>query len=917
MGSHLDYDYNLSSGPDFGCAIAADQNGNIYVTGLSYLTWGTPISPFGAAVGSGSCDVFVAKLSNTGVLRWNTFLGISTPTQISGYHNASMTLDRNGNIYIVCSSITREVYAAKLNSSGARQWLVALGSTLNDNIGQAIAVDVSGNVYVGGSSNIAWGTPIHPFNNGSDAFLAKLNANGVLQWNTFWGGVSPHSPGFDYFLGLAVDVNGNVYAAGKSDSTWGSPIRPYSATGWDAFVAKFNSSGALLWNTFLGSGIQVDSGNAIAVDSDGNAYVTGTSTGNWGSPVTPFGGSVDIFVAALNTSGILQWNAFFGSMSSEEGDSLTLDSSRNIYVAGKSGGSWGASERPFAGGDAFALKLDSNGNRLWNTFLGSSGQDTGEGIALDKVGNVFITGTSFLTWGNPINPFPGNHPKVFAAKIDVTDGKAVISTSKSDLYFGAVAGGAKSADQKFQISNIGAGLMDWTLTSNRGWLSCTPTTGYGSGLITVSVNPAGIPAGTTDTGAIQIASSLAYNSPQTVNVHLSVMAGGATAFPFGSFDSPLNGTQNITGAIPVTGWVLDDIGVNLVRIWRDAVAGEAPGNLIFIGDAILVEGARPDVEAAQPNYPLNSKAGWGYMLLTNFLPAQGNGIYKLYAYATDYEGNTVLLGVKIIACDNGHAVKPFGTIDTPSQGGDASGSAYPNFGWVLTPMPKTVPKNGSTIDVYVDSVKVGNLATAPNVYNQYRVDVATTFPGLNNSGGPVGAFFLDTTKLTNGVHTIYWLAQDDAGGADGIGSRYFNVINTGSAAQASSQAINLEKANSYESVVNLPVSFELRKIKRGFSLKTEPEIAQPDNYGTLHVEIKEVERIEVNLGKGRGYRGYLVIGEELRPLPIGSTLDSSKGTFSWLPGPGFVGKYEMVFLKEDGLGITKRIPIEVVIKPKF
>jgi hypothetical protein len=225
-----------------------------------------------------------------------------------------------------------------------------------------------------------------------------------------------------------------------------------------------------------------------------------------------------------------------------------------------------------------------------------------------------------------------------------------------------------------------------------------------------------------------------------------------------------------------------------VEILRDNVIGETPGQW-YIGEAFFVAGARPDIETSFPEYPLNYKAGWGYMLLTNMLPGQGNGTYKLYAYATDKEGNRVLLGTKTITCSNATAVKPFGAIDSPAQGGDASGNSYWNFGWVLTPLTKTVPKNGSTILVYVDGAYAGNLGTAPNVYNQYRADVSTAFPGLNNTGapgagGPVGAYLLDTTKYANGVHTIQWVATDDAGAADGIGSRYFKVVNTGSPADA-------------------------------------------------------------------------------------------------------------------------------------
>ena len=490
-----------------------------------------------------------------------------------------------------------------------------------------------------------------------------------------------------------------------------------------------------------------------------------------------------------------------------------------------------------------------------------------------------------------------------------------ISLSKTSLFFGAMGGATKTSDQQFRITNSGGGILEWSITDDANWLSCSPLSGTGNGVVTASIDSTGLTSGTYS-AKITVGSSNAANPNQTIRVVLTVKTQGTSALPFGDFATPINGTAGVTGAIPVTGWVLDDIETTEVRIWRDPVSGEG-NSQIYIGDAIFVEGARPDIETGYPDYPLNYRAGWGYMLLTNFLPAQGNGTFNIYAYAKDKEGNQTTLGTKTITCDNAHAVKPFGTIDTPTQGGSASGNPFLNFGWVLTPQTKTVPKDGSTIDVYVDSIKVGNLATAPNVYNQYRVDVATSFPGLNNSGGPVGAFFLDTTKLTNGVHTIYWIATDDQGAADGIGSRYFNIFNTGPAAQTSSQANNLEKADSYESVMSLPMSFEPRNMKKGFSLKADPEVLQPDNYGTIQIEIKEAERIELDLGKGSGYRGYVVVGSELRSLPIGSTLDQRNRTFSWMPGPGFLGTYDLVFVEVDAFGGARRIPVTLTIRPEF
>ena len=101
----------------------------------------------------------------------------------------AMTIDGNGNVYVICSKVRRRSgYVAKINGLGARQWLVSIGGVGTD-YGQAIAVDGNGSVYVGGVSGASWGTPVHLFNDPPEAFFAKLNSNGVVQWNTFWGAV--------------------------------------------------------------------------------------------------------------------------------------------------------------------------------------------------------------------------------------------------------------------------------------------------------------------------------------------------------------------------------------------------------------------------------------------------------------------------------------------------------------------------------------------------------------------------------------------------------------------------------------------------------------------------------------------------------------------------------------------------------
>ena len=193
-----------------------------------------------------------------------------------------------------------------------------------------------------------------------------------------------------------------------------------------------------------------------------------------------------------------------------------------------------------------------------------------------------------------------------------------------------------------------------------------------------------------------------------------------------------------------------------------------------IGTATFVTGARPDVEAAYTATPAANRAGWGYLLLTNMLPGGGNGTFRLTAIAEDAEGGSTTLGSKTIVVNNASATAPFGAIDTPAQGATISGNGYTNFGWALTPQPKLIPFSGATINVFIDGAPIG----AVTQYNLFQSDVSNLFPNLKNSGGPVGFKTIDTTALGEGVHTIAWVATDDAGVGTGIGSRYFTVNNS-------------------------------------------------------------------------------------------------------------------------------------------
>jgi hypothetical protein len=446
------------------------------------------------------------------------------------------------------------------------------------------------------------------------------------------------------------------------------------------------------------------------------------------------------------------------------------------------------------------------------------------------------------------------------------------------------------------------------------------------------------------TTAVLIAPNLLYYTPTTntgdarqgsitIGSHLLTVTqqnGLSDLPPFGTVDSPADGAL-VSGSVAITGWALDQYVVNNVEIYRDPVVGE-PSQQIFVGYGTFVPGARPDVAAAYPAVPGNTRAGWGYLLLTNTLPNQGNGTFRFSVYADAPDPacpnppsctKSALIGTKTITAVNSSATTPFGAIDTPGQGVTISGSAFVNFGWALTPQPKMIPFDGSTIHVLIDGVDVG----AVTAYNFFRSDVSGLFPGLKNSGGPVGYRIIDTTALSEGQHTIAWIVTDDGGGTSGIGSRFFTVSN--SAWQPSLRANFLAEPPAFrpsevalaDATTAAPPRVDGVDLGRDVkSLASLPVLAN----GPRTVTMSNLQVLQLALAPVTQdfrpadacpvtYAGYLVVNGELRALPVGSSLDSA-GTFYWHPGTAFFGVYHLLFVRTSCEGSRERIPVTVTIQ---
>jgi hypothetical protein len=363
-----------------------------------------------------------------------------------------------------------------------------LGGTGSD-VANAIAVDSSGSAYITGStgsSDFPTVNALQSVESGTgDAFVAKFDATGsTLVYATYLGGSGGESG-----AGIAVDSSGAAYITGETTSTDFPTMNAFqlaNAGGQeDAFVTKVDPTGsALVYSTYLG-GSGSDVGSGIAVDTSGSAYVTGATTCTDFLSLSCAGnGNYDAFVAKLNPTGsALIYSTCLGGYGDDRGNAIAVDSSGNAYLAGTTSSSnfptmnalQPAPGQDF-GYDAFVTKLNPGAALVYSTYLGGSGYDEADGIAVDGAGNVYVTGETasvdFPTV-NPVQPAFGGSADVFVAKLNSAGSALVYSTyvggsgpdsasavaldSLGDAY---IAGRTSSSDfptvNAFQPSNGGS-----------------------------------------------------------------------------------------------------------------------------------------------------------------------------------------------------------------------------------------------------------------------------------------------------------------------------------------------------------------------------------------------------------------------------------------------------------------------------
>jgi hypothetical protein len=348
-------------------------------------------------------------------------------------------------------------------------------------------VDSSGSAYVTGftdspnfpgTSSSLIQHALHGFN---DAFVAKINPGGTaLMYSTYLGGTGQEGAGT-----IAVDSSGSAYVTGITYSTdfpvTSGSIQTTFGGGSDAFVAKLNPGGtALAYSTYLG-GSSYDLGYDIAVDSSGNAYVSGATEsanfpGTGSSPIqSSLNGAEDAFVAKLNATGTaLMYSTYLGGSGLDGAVGIAVDSLGNAYVTGVTystdfpGASLSAIQPTYGGaGDAFVAEINPTGTSLiYSTYLGGSGNDVGKSIAVDSSGSIYVFGSTFSAdfpgaSSSSIQPTYGGNGDAFIAKIGVPSSPAAAVTALTNLLPGTNLGltGGQIAGLTDKLNNVLASIQ--------------------------------------------------------------------------------------------------------------------------------------------------------------------------------------------------------------------------------------------------------------------------------------------------------------------------------------------------------------------------------------------------------------------------------------------------------------------------
>jgi hypothetical protein len=353
----------------------------------------------------------------------------------------------------------------------------------------------------------------------------KFTSSGSKVWGTYFGGSNE-----DKALSLAIDKSNNIYITGVTKSTsgiasTGAHQTVYGGGVWDVLLAKFDNNGNRLWSTYYGGSDQ-ESGADIALDKDDNVYLTGAGLSNnamttTGAYQTANMGNSDLYIAKFSSQGSLLWGTYYGSTGTDLGESLYIDQSGYIYVAGVSNSTSGLTLKdPIqatndGSGNALIAKFNQTGDLVWSTFYGGSGEDHATRIIKGPSTDLYILGYTSSNGGVSTNGayqtnYGGGLHDAFLLKLS----DCSISTALS-----GTASACSNSAMTYKTTPVAGATFDWTVIGG------TLASGQGTDSVVVTWGPAGagfIKVVASTTGGCKDSSSRIISIQPTPNAHWHV-----------------------------------------------------------------------------------------------------------------------------------------------------------------------------------------------------------------------------------------------------------------------------------------------------------------------------------------------------------------------------------------------------------
>jgi hypothetical protein len=531
--------YLGGNGEDEVLGIAVDSSGNMYVTGqMNSSNFPTPSGPVST---SGNFDAFVTKISSSGAaIDFTTVLGgIGSDSGVGiAVSGSSVYVAGNTQSASFPSTVTlgpgggQDAFVAALDSTtgaatGTNHYVTRIGGT-NTDIAEAIAVDSSGDAYIGGETISADFPPVSALQTsldaGDDGFIAKLNpAGSALLFSTFWGGNN-----VDVITSVALDNSNNVYVGGITSSTdfhtTSGVLQTSGKGGGDSFVSEIKSDGsAVVYSTYL-SGSGDDQVLGIAVDSAGDVYVTGSTTSSdfptANAVQSSLGGSTatNAFVTKLNPGATaLLFSTYYGGALDDRATGIALDALGDAYITG------GATSPTFpvvnsfqsalsGTADAFVTEFSNTGSVVYSSFYGGTGVENFfpgtstalGGIAADANGNAYFAGNTNTTTAPPFPIVGGVQPLYggpladgFIAKVGPApaDFSVAVSPSSTSVSSGSTSSAitvtVSSVNSSFgQAVNLSCGGLPAKAVCHFSAASVTPGTSPQTSNLTIATNGA-------------------------------------------------------------------------------------------------------------------------------------------------------------------------------------------------------------------------------------------------------------------------------------------------------------------------------------------------------------------------------------------------------------------------------------------